>query len=127
MSLNATWMTALRTQAEPAVLVTLARAQGSVPREAGAKMLVTPEQLFDTIGGGHLELRAAEIARAMLAGAHVAPLSPYRFPPGPSLGQCCGGLAHPGVAPPPQRLPAWREELVPALWAGRPGGPATPF
>jgi xanthine dehydrogenase accessory factor len=119
MSLNATWMTALRTQAEPAVLVTLARAQGSVPREAGAKMLVTPEQLFDTIGGGHLELRAAEIARAMLAGAHAAPLTHYRFPLGPSLGQCCGGVAELVFEHLPWPRPAWVEELAALLGAGR--------
>ena len=37
------------------------------PREPGAKFLVTADTLHDTIGGGHLELRAVEIAREMLA------------------------------------------------------------
>ena len=37
MSLHADWLAALRTQTEPAVLVTLARAQGSVPREVAQK------------------------------------------------------------------------------------------
>jgi xanthine dehydrogenase accessory factor len=76
----------------PAVLVTVAMAQGSVPREPGAKMVVTPWSLYDTIGGGHLELRAAEIARAMLAGGEARRLE--RFALGPSLGQCCGGVVH---------------------------------
>jgi len=84
----------------PAVLVTVARAEGSVPREAGAKMLVTADLQFGTIGGGHLEHRALDIARSMLA-AHLpargdgaaAELPRYeRFPLGPSLGQCCGGV-----------------------------------
>ncbi len=77
----------------PAVLVTVAAVQGSAPREAGAKMLVTAARQFDTIGGGHLELRAVELARAMLAGA-AATVRFERFALGPSLGQCCGGAVH---------------------------------
>jgi xanthine dehydrogenase accessory factor len=78
--------------AGPAVLVTVAIVQGSGPREAGAKMLVTPERQIDTIGGGHLELRAVEIARAMLRDGRMGHLE--RFALGPSLGQCCGGVVH---------------------------------
>jgi xanthine dehydrogenase accessory factor len=76
----------------PAVLVTVARVEGSVPREPGARMLVDAQGFRGTIGGGHLEHRALEIARAMLEqGAGAAHLE--RFPLGPSLGQCCGGIA----------------------------------
>ncbi|SFG02763.1 molybdenum cofactor sulfurylase [Duganella sp. CF458] len=77
---------------EPAVLVTVARAEGSVPREAGTHMLVTANSQFDTIGGGHLEHKAFAIARDILAGTRAA--APYleRFPLGPALGQCCGGV-----------------------------------
>ncbi|MES2742778.1 MAG: xanthine dehydrogenase accessory protein XdhC [Pseudomonadota bacterium] len=74
----------------PAVLVTVAAVQGSAPRAAGAKMLVTAARQFDTIGGGHLELRAVELARAMLAEGGAA-VRFERFALGPSLGQCCGG------------------------------------
>jgi xanthine dehydrogenase accessory factor len=77
---------------EPAVLVTVAIVQGSGPREAGAKMLVTQAGLVDTIGGGHLEMRAVEIARAMLVDGRQRHLE--RFALGPSLGQCCGGVVH---------------------------------
>ena len=76
----------------PAVLVTVAIVQGSGPREAGAKMLVSKEGLFDTIGGGHLEMRAVEIARAMLHDGRERHIE--RFALGPSLGQCCGGVVH---------------------------------
>lgn len=92
----------------PAVLVTVARAEGSVPREAGTHMLVTAHGQQDTIGGGHLEHKALAIARDMLATASAAtvtataaapsPLATVpaprleRFPLGPSLGQCCGGV-----------------------------------
>jgi len=75
----------------PSVLVTVARVEGSGPREAGAKMLVTADREFDTIGGGHLEMRAIDIAREMLSGQAVR----YeRFALGPSLGQCCGGVVY---------------------------------
>ena len=76
----------------PAVLVTVALVQGSGPREAGAKMLVGRARAVDTIGGGHLELRALEIARAMLADGRARHVE--RFALGPGLGQCCGGVVH---------------------------------
>ena len=75
----------------PAVLVTVAAVKGSVPREPGAKMLVRASDFDGTIGGGHLEHRALEIARAMLQSNEARRFE--RFPLGPSLGQCCGGVA----------------------------------
>src|SRR5258706_14451484 len=74
----------------PAVLVTVAAVKGSTPRAAGAKILVSAETVVGTIGGGHLELKAIEIARAQLGQPSPALL---RFPLGASLGQCCGGLS----------------------------------
>ena len=68
-----------------------------VPREPGAKMLITMDNSYDTIGGGHLEMRAMEIARDMLSmppGELKAERRLERFPLGPSLGQCCGGVVH---------------------------------
>jgi len=79
----------------PAVLVTVAAVDGSGPRETGAKMLVTAGDQFDTIGGGHLELRACEMAREMLeAPDGAAQRRVERFALGPSLGQCCGGVVY---------------------------------
>jgi xanthine dehydrogenase accessory factor len=77
---------------QPAVLVTVAIVEGSGPREPGAKMLVDADKLHGTIGGGHLEQRAIEIARAMLASGEARKLE--RFALGPGLGQCCGGVVH---------------------------------
>jgi xanthine dehydrogenase accessory factor len=77
---------------KPAVLVTVAIVEGSGPREPGAKMLVDAGKAHGTIGGGHLELRAIEIAREMLAAGEARRLE--RFALGPSLGQCCGGVVH---------------------------------
>jgi xanthine dehydrogenase accessory factor len=82
------------TQTTPTVLVTVAITEGSCPRETGAKMLVTIEAQYDTIGGGHLEMRACEIARSMLATTAIPQRRLERFALGPSLGQCCGGVAY---------------------------------
>jgi xanthine dehydrogenase accessory factor len=87
-----------------AVLVTVDATQGSVPRETGAWMLVFPDAVLGTIGGGHLEFDAIAGARSRLAG--VAAPDRTRVALGPSLGQCCGGVVHlrfeqvgPGDAP----------------------------
>ncbi|TMJ02572.1 MAG: xanthine dehydrogenase accessory protein XdhC [Alphaproteobacteria bacterium] len=75
-----------------AALVTLAQAQGSSPREVGARMVVAPDGAFTgTIGGGALEWGALAEAQALLArrgGPAVARLDKAL---GPDLGQCCGG------------------------------------
>jgi xanthine dehydrogenase accessory factor len=73
-----------------AVLVTVSAAHGSIPREAGAKMLVGPEGIKGTIGGGTLEQMAMQQARLMAAsdGPYVRQLD---VPLGPKTQQCCGG------------------------------------
>jgi xanthine dehydrogenase accessory factor len=75
-----------------AVLVTVHQTQGSVPRAAGAWMAVFADAVVGTIGGGHLEFQAIAEARARLAGRGGDPI--LRYPLGPSLGQCCGGVVH---------------------------------
>jgi xanthine dehydrogenase accessory factor len=88
-----TWISALadlHAQGEPCVLVTIIEEKGSTPRNAGSKMVVSANALYDTIGGGHLEYKALHIARQMLAsGSQATHLE--RFSLGASLGQCCGG------------------------------------
>lgn len=78
-----------RAEGRPAVVVEVAAHRGSVPREAGTRMLVSARELRGTIGGGHLELKAIEQARALLAGEPAA--REQHWPLGPALGQCCGG------------------------------------
>lgn len=75
---------------EPAIEVRVAEARGSAPREAGARMLVAARRVAGTVGGGHLELQAIQIARDMLAAGETLPREKH-FPLGPALGQCCGG------------------------------------
>jgi xanthine dehydrogenase accessory factor len=97
MSFPLSALAAAASKAVPRVLVTVAHVAGSAPREPGAKMLITQYHTFDTIGGGHLEMRATDIAREMLAtpaGDVKAERRLERFPLGPSLGQCCGGVVH---------------------------------
>jgi xanthine dehydrogenase accessory factor len=88
----------------PAALVTILATEGSAPRGPGARMLVTADALAGSIGGGALELRAAEQARAVLS----HPEGTWRvqdYPLGPLLGQCCGG-----------RVRLLVERLGDALW-----------
>lgn len=87
------------------VLVQVERIEGSAPREAGAAMVVTRHSACGTIGGGHLELKSIALAREQLE--QRKPGFTRRFPLGPSLGQCCGGVAYirfdfcpAGVVPP---------------------------
>ncbi|WP_282344868.1 xanthine dehydrogenase accessory protein XdhC [Pseudomonas sp. PS02288] len=90
---NTGWINALadlQQQGEPCVLVTIIEERGSTPRNAGSKMVVTRERTFETIGGGHLEFKAMEMAREMLA-ARSQETHLERFSLGASLGQCCGG------------------------------------
>jgi xanthine dehydrogenase accessory factor len=76
---------------EEAVLVRVESTQGSAPREAGTWMAVWPEGLTGTIGGGQLEFQATQEARELLAGQRAID-GVQRYPLGPSLGQCCGGV-----------------------------------
>ena len=84
-------LTDLQAQGEACVLVTIIEELGSTPRNAGSKMVVSAERIFDTIGGGHLEYKAMEISREMLA-SRSQNTRLERFSLGASLGQCCGGV-----------------------------------
>jgi xanthine dehydrogenase accessory factor len=78
-----------RLEREDAVLVTVSSTQGSAPREVGAWMVVFPDAIEGTIGGGHVEFEAIARARALLADSGGPFECSYTL--GPSLGQCCGG------------------------------------
>lgn len=92
------WLDALvklRTSRTPAVLVTLSDVRGHAPRAAGAKMVVTADQTWDSIGGGNLEEEAIRRARALLEdggttpvtiGSHLSDKAPLQHGV-----QCCGG------------------------------------
>lgn len=76
-----------------AMLVVVASAQGSTPRETGAAMVVSRAHCFGTIGGGHLEFDAIRVAREGLADDALFGTWIVRYPLAARVGQCCGGVA----------------------------------
>ncbi|MGO4341121.1 xanthine dehydrogenase accessory protein XdhC [Pedococcus sp. 2YAF34] len=92
------WLAAverLRGERRAGVLVTLVSVRGHAPREAGAKMVVTVDDAWDSIGGGNLEATAVARARAMLADGVRTPqqleLALNERAPVEHGQQCCGG------------------------------------
>ncbi|CAM3460149.1 xanthine dehydrogenase accessory protein XdhC [Deinococcus saxicola] len=92
------WLSAIQHLHEtstPGVLITVAAVRGHAPREAGAKMVVSADVSWDSVGGGNLEATAAERARAMLKVSATAPeLFTLRLTDKASNEygrQCCGG------------------------------------
>ncbi len=80
----------LETARRPFVLCTVVDTGGSTPRLAGSSMAVEPDALHGTIGGGEMERRVAEAARALLADPrrHADTWSAHLVR---DLGMCCGG------------------------------------
>jgi xanthine dehydrogenase accessory factor len=93
------WLTAaqqLRHEGQPGVLVTVIEVRGHAPREAGAKMVVSRDRSWGSVGGGNLEATAVIRAREMIESGASAPeicerqLNPHaRNEHGK---QCCGGV-----------------------------------
>lgn len=102
------WLAELRARAgdlaagRAVVRVAVAAVRGSSPREPGATLLAWRDaagrlRSSGSIGGGHLEARALEIAADLLTAP--APTDPAtgarrveRFALAAALGQCCGGV-----------------------------------
>ncbi|MEQ8296117.1 MAG: xanthine dehydrogenase accessory protein XdhC [Nitratireductor sp.] len=94
MTKTATSLKAFLDAHPAAAKVEVTVAKGSTPREKGAWMLVAPERIFGTIGGGQLEFMAIDEARSLLRGASTSKAEPAKaldIPLGPDIGQCCGG------------------------------------
>jgi xanthine dehydrogenase accessory factor len=70
-------------------MISVVKVEGSAPREAGARIVVTPLGFHGTIGGGTLEWQAIAKAQALLGKPTQQKLSTHSL--GPDLGQCCGG------------------------------------
>ncbi|GEN27116.1 xanthine dehydrogenase accessory protein XdhC [Halovibrio variabilis] len=91
-----TWHAALhRLQRDgiPHVLATQVTSAGSTPREPGARMVITIDAIFDTLGGGTFEWQTISAARACLAEQRYG-LSLEAFSLGGRSGQCCGGFVN---------------------------------
>ncbi|OCX66644.1 xanthine dehydrogenase accessory protein XdhC [Thioclava sp. SK-1] len=78
----------------PYTRVIVADSRGSAPREIGAEMLVWPDRIEGTIGGGQLEYEAISTAR------RISRAQVQRIPLGPAMGQCCGGSVTLAFVPP---------------------------
>ena len=75
---------------QPFVLVTVTQTEGSTPRDGDAKLVVTADSCYDTIGGGQLEYESIEIARQLLTENKHCQVS-HEFNLAKDLEQCCGG------------------------------------
>lgn len=76
-------------EGRPVALATVISADGSTPRQAGAKMVVFPDgRSVGSVGGGRLELDTIAAAQACLATGQPARISPRLAD---DLGMCCGG------------------------------------
>lgn len=102
-------------ESRPAIVVEVKATRGSVPREAGTRMLVAADSVRGTIGGGHLEWQAIAQARERLERRTTRGDEPPReqtLALGPSLGQCCGGEVTLRYAPlDAASLAAWPETV----------------
>ena len=73
------------------VRVVITQVQGSAPREPGACMLVSRDEVEGTIGGGHLEWEAMRAASELLADVNGPKVRVWTVILGRELSQCCGG------------------------------------
>ncbi len=96
------WLRALqecRERRAPCVLVTVTDVRGHAPREAGAKLVVSADDTWGSVGGGNLEEAAVRRARGLLRGMRitgsVAPVTERHTlsdkEPVEHGVQCCGG------------------------------------
>jgi xanthine dehydrogenase accessory factor len=75
---------------EEVIKAKIINTEGSVPRESGTYMLVSKEDIFGTIGGGHLEFLVINKSKELLKNK-IKKLEILNIPLGPGIGQCCGG------------------------------------
>lgn len=91
--MNIRWQTAvaeLDAQHIPYVIVTIIGVEGSAPRDAGTKMVVSKEDIYGSIGGGNLEFICMQKARELLMENSNAQLIEY-YPLSAKFNQCCSG------------------------------------
>ncbi|MCO6391855.1 xanthine dehydrogenase accessory protein XdhC [Aliihoeflea aestuarii] len=89
MSRRAASLQAFLAASPKAAVVEICAARGSTPRDVATWMLVSPDAIFGTIGGGQLEFMAIDRARALIAEGRAT--DRMDVPLGPEIGQCCGG------------------------------------
>jgi xanthine dehydrogenase accessory factor len=97
------WLNAaqqLRRDGLPGVLVTVLEVRGHAPRDPGAKMVVSAERSWGSVGGGNLEESAIRRARQLIeqgtieqgtAGCEILESTLSEHAHNPHGRQCCGG------------------------------------
>jgi xanthine dehydrogenase accessory factor len=87
-------LSAYLAERQPVVLATVIGTKGSVPRALGSRMMIRPDGIEGTVGGGKFESLVIEEARAMLARGDRRPIAReyplYEGTPD-SFGAICGG------------------------------------
>ncbi|WP_218712009.1 xanthine dehydrogenase accessory protein XdhC [Arthrobacter sp. BF1] len=88
-------VTLLREHHETAVLATLAQIRGHSPRETGAKMVISVQDSWGTVGGGNFEAEVIDRARELIAtGQRTSELMTFALNDKLATRhgvQCCGG------------------------------------
>lgn len=86
-------ITKLQHEGKPAAVVTVVKTKGSVPREAGAKMVVLADgSIFGTVGGAILEARAIEKAKEVIGTGKPCTIElSLDDPKKTDTGMICGG------------------------------------
>jgi xanthine dehydrogenase accessory factor len=64
--------------------------EGSAPREKGIYMMISKDDIFGTIGGGHMEFLVINKSKNLLKNG-IKKSETLNIPLGPGIGQCCGG------------------------------------
>ncbi|MBX2857791.1 MAG: xanthine dehydrogenase accessory protein XdhC [Cellvibrionaceae bacterium] len=82
-----------RAAGKPWVIATLIGTQGSTPRAAGSKMIITADTLYDTLGGGQLEHYISRSARELITQGRDQQKIEY-LPLSNKTKQCCGGTVN---------------------------------
>ncbi|WFM73079.1 xanthine dehydrogenase accessory protein XdhC [Halomonas sp. CKK8] len=83
----------LQREGVPHALATQVTSAGSTPREPGARMVITADAVYDTLGGGTFEWQTIAAARQRLADGRAG-MSLEAFSLGGRSGQCCGGFVN---------------------------------
>lgn len=94
-SFSNTWLQGLKeclNKQTDFVLVSIVNSRGSTPRRAGAKMLVSRHQVWDTVGGGSVEQDLILKARASIESGESMICS-YSYNDNSGLALACGGMA----------------------------------